>query len=659
MIRIHPISAWASHNPDGRARENAGHQRPKIAHKRISSAHVEATLRSISTLSTDSFLLIEDLIIDGDIRADYLSTKTPIFIRSCIFEGDIELRQSSLSSFQIIGCQLNNLDFEGTEITRSLDIRKCRLKGTLCLSNATIHGMTNLNGTEFHTKTGNCIILHNAALLKGLYGRGLHTQGTFTAAGAHIGGGLDLSHSTFKAPNSVAIDMDHARVVGPAFMKRCHTIGEILFINGQIEGQFNLNETTISNPDGDCFTFDQSVNEGGIFGLSLRAMGAIHILGSHINGQLAFRGSEIKSQSKYSLSLDQTKVTNGAFIDYSTYYGNISLNGFICDGQLSLKESVITPAQHEKIAISLNDGIVGGGFYLNNSEVFGSISILRSTIRGDLHLSGLTVANTVNTGINLQGSTISTLHLESLGKCVGEIDLSMTHIGTLATPDHTMSPIELPRLTNAAGWQIDKVAGSLLTDAKIAISWLKTASLYSSDSWEEIARLYARSGLPNNSRKVRFRSDLYSTITSKQGDGIPFSRILYGATVGFGHYPFISLAWFTLLFILTYTAIIINISSIQWNCGDFTPFPNLVHNTETHILTLPSIPSSTDHFCTSTEKAALLISLDSISPVGINSPIKFTTNSPNTIIILFFSKVSSWVLSAFFLGGISGLLRKR
>jgi hypothetical protein len=211
--------------------------------------------------------------------------------------------------------------------------------------------------------------------------------------------------------------------------------------------------------------------------------------------------------------------------------------------------------------------------------------------------------------------------------------------------------------------------GSIAVDPKVARDWLDTVdrarSADADDSvlvlsspaqpWAELARVYEDNGQPVDARRLRYawarRANRHSPPAAT------LVQTLYRITSGYGHYPFLALAWLVLLFVAAFT-----ITSVAHD--DFTtPTTRVIADHEFPGAEASGAPGRvTAGLCENPEwDTSCLNSIEYAFGVTLAPAIKASAWEPPpgpTAYILHAFRTLSWIFVGFLLAGLTGLLRK-
>ena len=311
--------------------------------------------------------------------------------------------------------------------------------------------------------------------------------------------------------------------------------------------------------------------------------------------------------------------------------------------------------------------IAGGLFADEGFTSTGQIRAPGASIGAQLVLTGATLDNPDGNVLDLEGGEVGGLVLAELSRSRGTLDLTACQIGDLILDDGDNVPAP-PPLSSATGWRVRDVHGAMRSDRGGAAAWLRTAALFTAQPWEELARVYDRNGQPVDARRLRFEAAYRSMWTNRHHKSATVARLGYGLTVGFGYYPLVAAVWLVLFL------------GGAWgltaaNSDQFVPtvttaratIPGAPGTAPTPPLGCPSLTqpltAATDAHCRTAgypDLDPLPYALATVTPAGALTAPAWTptpgATGLNATLTAF--KLAGWLMTAFLLAGLTGLLRK-
>lgn len=555
-------------------------------------------------------LTIQGAQITGELDLDHAVIGFPVSFIACRFTKPISAVDARL---------------------RSLDFSKSKLCG-LHLIQAVVDGNLDLEGATLCSDANGVALSLVLARIAGgwLATDGFSAEGGIHAHGVDVAGFVILDGRLTNAADGVALSLGQAHLGGGWVSNGLQTEGGVLAKGITVDGPLRLDGSTLSNPGGVALNLEQAKIDGGLFATNgFSTEGEVLAGGLHIDGQLNLDGATLSNRSEtpaldghtdgmVALRLEQAAITgtwfarNGFRAD-----GEIKIHRVTIGGQLDLSHA--TFSNPGKLAISLEQSKIGGDWLASEGlNVDGDIKASGLVVDGHLNLEGCSLLG----DLDLEEVSASRLILPQTPP-VGFTFLGGCEAEALATGDVP------PKLGAVAGLQVQDLYGSLREDPALAIHWLRTSPWFVPQPWEELARIYSRNGQPDHARRLRVAAARETTRRSPLWTKI--GRSLYGATVGYGYHPLWSIAWLTATFL-----------AVVWIAGCS---PQAFITTST----------------TSVGFDPWMYALATIGPASAVIPTAWAPLAPGyswLVYALTGLKAVSWILTALFLAGITGLLRK-
>lgn len=555
-------------------------------------------------------LTIEGALITGELDLAQLAVAFPVTFSACRFEKPISAVDARLRSLDFTNSQLSGVD----------------------LSQATIDGNLGMDGATLNADAdGTALGLVLARILGGwIATNGFNAQGSVRAHGVNVAGFLVMEGTIAGGEDGVALSLIQAHLGGGWHSNGLHVRGEVAARGITVDGPLRLDGSTFRNPGGVALNLEQARLNGGLFATDgFCTEGEFLANGLRVGGQLNLDGATLSNRSdvpaidghtdeRVALRLEQATITG-------TWYAR---NGFCAEGEIRIQRTSIggqfdlsraTFSNPRETAMSLTQSKIGGDWLAADGF----------SVDGDLRAHGLGVDG----HINLEGATLGgDLLLEevSASRLIlpetppdGFTFLAGCDVGALATSD---TP---PKLGGAAGLKIGDLYGPMREDVSLTINWLRDAIWFVPQPWEELAKVYSRNGQPGDARRLRVSAARETTKHAKLWSRI--ARTVHGATVGYGYHPLWSVVWLGAIFVA--------VGVIGW-CA----------------------PQA--FVATSTTAAAFdpwTYALATTGPASAVVAPDWAPSAPGYAAILYALtglKAASWVLTALFLAGITGLLRK-
>jgi hypothetical protein len=353
--------------------------------------------------------------------------------------------------------------------------------------------------------------------------------------------------------------------------------------------------------------------------LRFEAAGALQLHSAHVGGQLALAGARLGANHRgNSLDADNLQVDSALYASTRN-----PQQPFEADGALRL------------------DGVhIGDQFDLAGAR-------LGANDRGN----SLDAENLQVDGPMLVYETNSEAKVEMKGRML----LTNLRVGHLTLGESPRSPN--PQLYSVLGWSLGGMSGWLINNPKALDRWLADAKDPASQPFLEVANIYDRDGRPAHARRLRYRAAVHATRRAPRRYR-PF-RWIHSAVVGYGYYPLLTLPWLLLLLVVS--------AGLAHQAGPTftTPTTTIIRTdvADRQQIAPRRVPGRVpnawcnpnwDTPCLQPITYALGNTLPTLPPSGINS----WSPPPWATPIFLLLRLTGWTLTALFLAGITGLLRK-
>jgi hypothetical protein len=283
-------------------------------------------------------------------------------------------------------------------------------------------------------------------------------------------------------------------------------------------------------------------------------------------------------------------------------------------------------------------------------------------VGGDFSMEGAMLANEGGKALALDKARLGHVRLTP-ATVKGLISFGGAQVAALTTPQNiaVLTSSEL----SATGWRLGDVVGRIRHDKQAAANWLSrdnSADEFVAQPWHEIANVYERNGQPADARWMRWKAAQGVTRTSPRWSKL--IRKIYGLLVGHGYYPLIAAVW--LILAIVFSGII-----VAANPAVFTPTATNKAAWKTlPPASQPAPPITGAAPCVALQDRSnclnpVLYAFDNALPgtLATGQAAQWTANGaqgwnmwiPYTLGGL---KIVSWILVAFLLAGVTGLLRK-
>lgn len=519
------------------------------------------------------------------------------------------------------------LDLSDMEIPFPLRFANCQFDGSVHMAGATIHRLA-LDGSHIDgtTEDGWSLDLSYARIEKSAHlSRAFTATGGVDMMGTQVGGQLAFDGAVLKS-TAVSMRGDSLLVEQNLFMHNGFTAhGTVRLHSANVRGSLEMSSATLKGAPESLFAENLTVGDDCICDDEFTAEGEVDLAGARLGGQLRMTDAVLNGRV-LSLVLDHATVAQNLFLD--------------------------------------KEFEAAGVIRLSAAQVGGVVGMRHATIRGVGQANDND--DEKQTSVVADGLRADMVFMDGTFSCAGNVWLARAQIGTLiVSPTQSM----LPRLGPATGWRVGDITGAIRDTRKAALAWLGGQD--TAQPLQEIADVYERIGHPADARWMRYQSAVRSTRREPLFSRVP--RRLYQVTTGHGYYPLLSIGWLVAI-LLGYWALAAThadtfttsvTSTIRTDLearaeqqGKLTederdeldhPVPDPIPG----IIEAVHCASSWDVPCFDPGVAALTTVLPTTAGVHPWSP-------PGGWVALLFAlgRVTAWVLTALFLAGVTGLLRR-
>ncbi|MEV5000456.1 hypothetical protein [Nocardioides sp. LML1-1-1.1] len=560
--------------------------------------------------------LVSDSAGDFVVEAGLLRSVLLEVIRGKV--DDVDPRGLRVRGAAIVG----NLDLGLMRIPHSLSLHSCLVDGTVTLTNAEVGGWLRMTGSRLAR-----------ADAKGwsLRANGLEVddvmaldEGFETAGGAGLGNAHVRRHLSLRR----------------ARLGKSGTHWSVLASRMQVGHGFDADGLTTA--------------------------GAVLLSASRIGTQLALRGVRLNgaTDTGWSLVAQNLQVDSDVFLDGGfEATGAITLHGARIAGQLGMVGARVHGRSDQGWSLDGQDLRIGQGAFLRDGfEMAGPLNLDGAEIGGQLSMRAARLGGHTDQGWSVNGRNLRVAHDALLGpdlQLAGSLYLVGSRFHRLAVAAGATEP---PPLANVAGWQLGDLIGRPRTDPGCAARWLDSQT--TAQPWQELANLYDRIGQPSDARWIRYRSAVRSARHGSRSSRVAswFSRW----TTGHGYYPVRR----TLTCLLAVFVIALLLSSQRTD--DFTTATTATIRQAvlddqrvagaTNPAAVPGrVPASAwDERWDVAQFQPLTYALSTAVPTTSSATSQpWTPRTGWLSAVLAVLRALSWIFTALFLAGITGLLRKQ
>jgi hypothetical protein len=625
----------------------------------------------------------------------------------CAFPDGIDVRHARLRNLYLPGSVVKDLRGDGVAVDGTVALRSGFVShGSVRLPGARIGGDLDCGGAKFEQE-GEYALLADCCSVEGniLLCRGFLAEGQVRLRDARIRGGLALGGCTVLNPDGFAIFADGVEVgANISLVDGAHVEGTVTFRCATVRGDFALDGCTLVGSDGVALVAD-SMRVGGSLFMRFRfiALGEVRLVGADIHGSLQCDGGGFIQPNGSALTADGATVDGDVTCGRGFLaYGQVRLTGIRVQGDITCTGA--TAIMSGGIAFSADSAEVGGNFFFHDaSRCVGEFRLLGTSVKGSLVLDRAILSNDGETCLLAKGLVVGgCAYLRGGVYFAGLVDLSGAGVhDTLVWQGVRMSPDSVLDLRSAKlgvlfddpnSWpreghlRLDGLSyGSLHEDAPTGsakrIEWLRRQpdDRFSSQPYEHLARVYKNRGQDREANRVQIAKGLDRLERGELPRLQKIGQRLLWATIGFGYSPWRALPIALVIVIagalafglahdegilgpvqaheLSACAADIYVAEhdfigpppdaevqaqVTSGLGSYPPFNRWLYSLDSFL------PIVDLHQC------SYWLPSDSVEPIRTARPPRATAVSAYLAVHI----VLGWVLSALFVAGVSGLLRR-
>lgn len=632
-------------------------------------------------------LSIHGAIVVGHLDLSSVDLEVPLAFVSCGFTEPLNLARLNARSILLADCEVWGADEAGVSIfglgahvRGDVTIQDSLVRGSIKCDNLRCDGAFNIVNSSIASETA----LALASTMDG--SRALQLQGASFKSrlfmqGSEFHGTLDLHRMRVESTVSLqncdvlaglgrqSINADGLYCANSVFFDESRIAGTVRLNGAVIEGQLSFVNTTITTDLANSIIGDGLRNRGGLVLRHLRAQGTVRFMGAFVESRFdLFDATIAKSRdSSTSVTCQSAHIDRELLIEQCTLAQGIILDEAIVRGSTVISDTSLTQlsipnAEFGGIFSLVATTLLDPGVSLNGEQAnFKAIKIERLTSAGHVNLSGSATAGT----FRLQGPDLA-------GE--GSFSLERAAVGRLVL---NFPPDKRPTLNGAAGWTVSSIAG-VLNHSEV-FEWVSNVH-NPAQPLHELANAYERDGdyaaarrLHYSAADIRFRSGRWTTRAA---------GVLTRLITGHGYYPLRTIIWIAILFSSTMCATAVvdstfttattaairsdvacrldtagNIQSRNRNCN--APVPRATQNRVPPRVSSELCRRETwDTPCFDSVQYSLGVALPLAAPLFATSQAAWSSSVPWFSVTIALARIAGWLLSALFIAGVTGLLRK-
>ncbi|WP_299369308.1 hypothetical protein [uncultured Tateyamaria sp.] len=330
--------------------------------------------------------------------------------------------------------------------------------------------------------------------------------------------------------------------------------------------------------------------DGGVFLRRIRSSQEIDLNSATIDGQLGFEGTQMACDGAYAISAPDARIEGGVFFhprtaldreDIETPFhstGEIRLNGATMGGLYAQQCTFAATSTGQ--SLSLGGATVNGAVRLDGCDSTGEILLAGSRISGRLTCERIKLRNDSGHAFNGQAMRVEHAFVwKKVEHRSGGVSLNGAHVAELDDQPDNWPPCDQLFLD---GFTYDRIKGTVST-SPARMDWLRDGSYFGVEfrpqPYSQYAKFLRDTGHDEDARRVlytRERKRRASTRAQLSASGhslaMPinlwsrFWDTMLRFVVGYGHYPFRSVAALAVLICFTIIP-----AHFAWEEGSFAP----------------------------------------------------------------------------------------
>lgn len=604
-------------------------------------ATAQVTYRGISVVGAE-------VVKEVDLK--WAKISFPIRASDCVFNDGIDLANSHIAFLGLTNSIVTDLEASEAHFEGSVDLKDTRVTDGVSLVGATIDGNLKCDGGHFIGKGTAPALNATGAEVKG----NVSLLNDFKACGgvvltaARIDRDLDCKNSKFISKGKIpAIDANGVEVKGSVFLSYdgFEADGRVNLAAAKIDGSLDcVGGKFIANDKELAFFARNIVVKGSVLLRNVVAKGGVDLVRARINGNLECDGSQFVEEGESpALSVNTAEVNGNVYLRKG-----LAPFGFKAEGKVDLVGTKIDG----------NLDCEGGQFIgkdaapaldASTAKIEGFASFKKGFADGKVELMAARVA-----------VGLIWYHINSPEKAT--LDLHLTKVGTLQFSRDswpTQGHLYLDGLT------YDQIDSTPPPDVKTQLGWLKLQpqdNRFLSQPFEQLAGVLRKMGLEEDARVVMIaKNQEQARYVQWRPEWLWYG--LFGHLIGYGYSPWrafdislivIGIGWW--LFRRGYrrglvtptgdTEYNVEKDGVHLSSTDYPQFDAFIYSLETFV---PLVKLGIgEHWSPNANRNAL---------AGDNR-LRFPPKTGRWLrCYLWFHIIAGWVLSALWVGGITGLAK--
>ncbi|MFJ7204410.1 hypothetical protein ACIQWR_12855 [Streptomyces sp. NPDC098789] len=461
-------------------------------------------------------LVLRGARVTGSFDLTALSVDLPIVIEDCWFEAPVLLTDARLRGVRLSGCRMPRLEGDRAVVDGLLDLERIQCPAGIGLNGARVSGGLRLAGATLGDagRDGTAWAGAGLELVGPLEAAGMRATGGVLLGGARLGGVVDLIGAHVERAGADALVLDRAVLGERLLAQRLRVEGRLRLYDATVSGSVHLSGARLRNPGGIALGAAGVTVRGGFWcGESFTARGEVRLVGAELRANLSLVGASLDHPGGTALDLGNAAVGDVDARALVVHRGGVSLRGAVIRHRLDLTGARFSPA-----------GSGSGSGSGSTMSGTGSATAPRDPIT-PLDLRMLQAGEVV-------------LCPRAPARCA--VALDHARIGHLHD--------------DPAAWPVELVLDGLVYEALSPVlpaprrlAWLALdRDGVRPHPYEQLAAVYARSGLPDEARAVQYAKQRRSDRARRPGPARIWGAV-QDVLVGYGYRPWRALCWLVLV----------------------------------------------------------------------------------------------------------------
>ncbi|MCK4824643.1 hypothetical protein KA005_53315, partial [bacterium] len=505
--------------------------------------------------------------IEEDLELSYAKIPFPINFQNCVIPGKIILYDAEIHSLGISQSYIGSVDANRMKVIFSVILSGTEAKAGVSLANAEIGLNLNCHNGHFINNEGKALMAEKlkvrgsvilsdefkaegevdlrGAIIGGslecVNGKFINQSGialnaykitvndnvflreSFRAEGmvdlrvAQIGGDLECHEGQFINSKGRALCVERVKVEGSVYLLYIKAKGEVSIAGSNIMVNLECDNAQLINKDGRAFFAQQLIVGGHVFFRNVQAEGHVIFSNAKILGNLECSKSQFINRGAKAFSAEKINVEGDIFLrDAFRAEGEVNLLNATIGGDLACRRGhFINKGKNALLAEKME---VGGSVYFTNAEIFGKVSFIEANIDKFIIWRGVTTPKEVI------------------------LDLRYSNIGTLSD-DKNCWPEKGKLLLD--GLVYDGFSDNTLTDFETRIDWLRLQpkNIFLPQPFEQLASVFRKSGRDKDAKRILIEKNKDKIWLSQMGVFERLRHRFLGYFIDYGYQPWKAIWW--------------------------------------------------------------------------------------------------------------------